>query len=87
MLTIVHPSARDFSNACSAPVHAVELSIGVIVKDEESQRRLVSVLREVEHRNVAVRVASRQQRLAACTAQMRTGFVSRRRDTPAQPCE
>src|SRR3954463_15369980 len=42
-----------------------ELALGVVVQDEQAQERLVAVLAEVQHRDVAIGVAPRQQRPAA----------------------
>ena len=46
----------------------VELPVCIVVEDEQAEERLVGVLREVEHRNVAVRVAGGKERSAADTA-------------------
>jgi hypothetical protein len=46
----------------------VELALGVVVEDEQSKERLVGMLGEVEHRNVAIRVAGSEEGSAADTA-------------------
>src|SRR3954452_12318200 len=45
-----------------------ELALAVVMQDEQSQRWLVAVLGEVQHRDVAVGVTARQQRPAAGAA-------------------
>ena len=68
MLTTVQPSlAGPFERLLGAG-RVVELAVGVVVQDEQAQRRLVRVLRELEHRDVAVRVAGGEQRPAAGAA-------------------
>ena len=68
MLTTVQPSAVGSLERLLGAGRVVELALGVVVQDEQAQGRLVRVLGEVEHRDVAVRVAGGEQRPAAGAA-------------------
>jgi hypothetical protein len=46
----------------------IELALAVVMQDEQAKGRLVLMLGEIEHRDVAVRVASRQERPSAGAA-------------------
>ena len=52
----------------------VELALAVVMEDEQPQERLVWVLREVEHLDVAVGVASPKTGRRPVRFHMRTGF-------------
>ena len=62
MLTTVQPSAPARSSRPLGAGDVVELPVRVVVEHEEAQERLVVVSREVEHLDVAVRVAGGRQR-------------------------
>src|SRR5215217_1321487 len=46
----------------------IELALAIVVEDEQSKERLVLVPREVEHRDVTVRIPGSEERSAADAA-------------------
>ena len=65
MLTTVQPSDSRLLERALGALAVVELALRVVVEDEQAERRPVLPAREAQHRNVAVRVAGRDDRPAS----------------------
>ena len=74
-LTTVHFCAFASSRDFSAPGDVIELARLVVVEQEQPQRRPVLAAGELQHLDVAVRIAEGQDRPAADAAPDATGFI------------